>query len=70
MGLSQNAQKQLFDPHAMHMIKKTGKTPFSARFYPACDGVPLNALLDYILVGPNFGKNAKNWRIWNPYSDP
>ena len=52
------------------MIKKTGKTPFSARFYPARDGVPLNALLDYILVGPNFGINAKNWRIWNPYTDP
>ena len=70
MGLSQSVQKQLFDPHAMHMINKTGKTPFSARFYPARDGVPLNVLLDYILVGPNFGKNAKNWRIWNPYTDP
>ena len=42
------------------MIKKMGKTPFSARFYPARDGVPLNALLDYILVGPSLkGIGAK-----------
>jgi hypothetical protein len=26
--------------------------------------------LDYIQVGPSFGKQANNWRIWNPHSDP
>ena len=70
MGLSQGPEKQLFDPHAMQMIEKTGADPFSARFYPARDGAPLDALLDYILVGPSFGKQANNWRIWNPHSDP
>jgi predicted extracellular nuclease len=70
MGQSQGPEKQLFDPHAMQMIEKTGADPFSARFYPARDGVPLDALLDYILVGPSFGKQANNWRIWNPHSDP
>ena len=52
------------------MIEKTGANPFSARFYPARDGVPLDALLDYILVGSSFGKQASNCRIWNPHSDP
>ena len=70
MGQSQEPAKQLFDPHAMQMIEKTGANPFSARFYHARDGVPLDALLDYILVGPSFGKQANNWRIWNPHSDP
>ena len=51
MGLSQGPKKQLFDPHATQMIEKTGADPFSARFYPARDGAPLDALLDYILVG-------------------
>ena len=54
----------------MQMIEKTGANPFSTRFFPARDGVPLNALLDYILVGPSFRKQANNWRIWNPHFDP
>ena len=70
MGQSQGPEKQLFDPHAMQMIEKTHADPFSARFYPARDGVPLDALLDYILMGPSFGKQANNWRIWNPHTDP
>lgn len=70
MGQSQGPAKHLFDPHAMQMIEKTGANPFSARFFPARDGVPLDALLDYILVGPSLGKQANNWRIWNPHSDP
>lgn len=51
MGQSQGSEKQLFVSHAMQMTEKTGANPFSARFYPARGGVPLNALLDYILVG-------------------
>lgn len=68
--LDEGAEKQLFDPHATQMIEKTGADPFSARFYSVRDGAPLDALLDYILVGPSFGKQANNWRIWNPHSDP
>ena len=56
MGQSQGPEKQLFDSHAMQMIEKTGANRFSTQFYPARDGVPLNALLDYILVGPSFRK--------------
>jgi hypothetical protein len=70
MGQSQGSEKQLFDSHAMQMIEKTGANPSSARFYPALGGVPLNALLDYILVGLSFRKQANNWRIWNPHFDP
>lgn len=70
MGQSQGSEKQLFVSHTMQMIEKTGANPFSARFYPARGGVPLNALLDYILVGLSFRKQANNWRIWNLHFDP
>lgn len=70
MGQTRDAAVQLFDPHAQHRIQNLGNAPFSARFYPTRGGPPLDALLDYLLVGPSFGKKVDNWRIWNPHSDP
>ena len=55
----------LFDPHAQAL----DPAPRSARFWIVPERCYLEAMLDYIMVSPQFTEQAPRWRIWNPLDD-
>ncbi|NNE51575.1 MAG: endonuclease [Sulfitobacter sp.] len=61
----------LFDPHAvMALSRKLGAQPTSSRFWIRPEKRYLQALLDYIMVSPEFRSLRPVWRIWHPFDDP
>lgn len=61
----------LFDPHARRALsRKLGAAPTSARFWIRQEKRYLQALLDYIMVSPEFRAKRPVWRIWHPLDDP
>jgi endonuclease/exonuclease/phosphatase family metal-dependent hydrolase len=64
-------QDALFDPHAARALsRKLGAAPTTARFWIRPEKRYLQALLDYIMVTPNFRERSAQWRIWHPMDDP
>lgn len=61
----------LFDPHAERALsRKLGASPTTARFWIRPEKRFLQALLDYIMVTPEFRDRGARWRIWHPLDDP
>ncbi|UWR21515.1 endonuclease/exonuclease/phosphatase family protein [Sulfitobacter sp. S190] len=64
-------QGALFDPHAARALSsRRGAVPTTARFWIRTEKRFLQALLDYIMVSPQFRTRAPRWRIWHPLDDP
>lgn len=62
---------KLFDPHAQRALqRKLGATQTTARFWIRKEKRFLQALLDYIMVSPEFRTRDPKWRIWHPLDDP
>ncbi len=71
MGEGAETEHHLFDPHARRALtQKIGAVVSSARFYLQAEGRYLQALLDYIMVSPEFQSMSPVWRIWHPFDDP
>ena len=69
--LGQGAEGALFDPHAARALqRRLGAQPTTARFWIRPERRYLQALLDYIMVSPQFRRMAPRWRIWHPMDDP
>jgi len=69
MGLAD--QPQLFDPHARQALSRNlAAVPTTARFWIRPEKRFLQALLDYIMVTPDFRQRDARWRIWHPLDDP
>jgi hypothetical protein len=61
----------LFDPHAKQALSRNlAATPTTARFWIRPEKRYLQALLDYIMVTPQFRQRGARWRIWHPLDDP
>ncbi|APE42882.1 endonuclease [Sulfitobacter alexandrii] len=61
----------LFDPHARQaLLRKLGAAPTTARFWIRPEQRFLQALLDYVMVTPEFTARHPRWRIWHPMDDP
>ncbi|MFT6675282.1 MAG: endonuclease/exonuclease/phosphatase family metal-dependent hydrolase [Sulfitobacter sp.] len=61
----------LFDPHAKQALsRRLGATPTTSRFWIRPEKRYLQALLDYVMVTPDFRKRGAKWRIWHPMDDP
>lgn len=61
----------LFDPHAKRALgQKIGAVPSTSRFWIRQENRFLQALLDYIMVTPQFRERGATWRIWHPMDDP
>jgi len=64
-------QAQLFDPHARQALSRNlAAVPTTARFWIRQEKRFLQALLDYIMVTPDFRQRNARWRIWHPLDDP
>jgi endonuclease/exonuclease/phosphatase family metal-dependent hydrolase len=62
---------QLYEPHArMALSRKLTATPTTSRFFIRPQKRYLQALLDYIMVSPQFQERGAEWRIWHPLDDP
>jgi hypothetical protein len=69
--LGHGGDNALFDPHANRALtRKLGATPTTARFWIRPEKRYLQALLDYIMVTPEFRVRGARWRIWHPLDDP
>ena len=67
----EGAAGALFDPHARQALQhKLGVAPTTARFWIRQEKRFLQALLDYVMVTPEFRARGANWRIWHPLDDP
>jgi len=67
----EGAAGALFDPHARQALqRKLGVAPTTARFWIRQEKRFLQALLDYVMVTPEFRARGANWRIWHPLDDP
>ncbi|QFT57249.1 Endonuclease/Exonuclease/phosphatase family protein [Sulfitobacter sp. THAF37] len=61
----------LYDPHARQaLLRKLGAAPTTARFWIRPEQRYLQALLDYVMVTPEFTARGARWRIWHPMDDP
>lgn len=61
----------LTDPHATRALgQRIGAMPTTSRFWIAPEKRYLQALLDYIMVSPQFTDSNARWRIWHPLDDP
>jgi endonuclease/exonuclease/phosphatase family metal-dependent hydrolase len=61
----------LIEPHAERALaQRIGATPTTSRFWIAPEKRYLQALLDYIMVSPDFVQRNASWRIWHPLDDP
>lgn len=64
-------QAQLYDPHARQALSRSlAAVPTTARFWIRQEKRFLQALLDYIMVSPDFRERGAQWRIWHPLDDP
>ena len=69
--LGQGDQPRLFDPHARRALSRNlAAVPTTARFWIRQEKRFLQALLDYIMVTPQFRDRGARWRIWHPLDDP
>lgn len=63
--------RALFDPHAKQALSRNlAAVPTTARFWIRPEKRYLQALLDYIMVTPQFRHRGAKWRIWHPLDDP
>lgn len=63
--------RPLVDPHAARALaQRIGTMPTTSRFWIAPEKRYLQALLDYIMVSPEFIDRDARWRIWHPLDDP
>ena len=64
-------ENELMEPHAMRALgQRIGAVPPTSRFWIAPEKRYLQALLDYIMVSPDFVQRNARWRIWHPMDDP
>ena len=69
--MGQEPGRALYDPHARQALSgRLAATPTSARFWIRPERRYLQALLDYIMVTPEFRARNARWRIWHPMDDP
>lgn len=69
--LGHRGEHALFDPHAERALgQRIGAMPTTSRFWIAPEKRYLQALLDYIMVSPQFITRNAEWRIWHPLDDP
>jgi endonuclease/exonuclease/phosphatase family metal-dependent hydrolase len=69
--MGHEGQAQLHDPHLRQALSRNlAAQPTSARFWIRQEGRYLQALLDYIMVTPQFRARGATWRIWHPMDDP
>lgn len=69
--LGHGKEHVLFDPHAKRALsQRLGAQPTTARFWIRQENRYLQALLDYIMVSPEFRDMSPRWRIWHPLDDP
>jgi len=69
--LGHGTDSALIDPHARQALgQRLGAMPTTARFWIRQEKRFLQALLDYIMVTPDFTNRNARWRIWHPLDDP
>lgn len=69
--LGHETGRSLFDPHARRALgSRLGAMPTTSRFWIRQEKRFLQALLDYIMVTPEFTARGARWRIWHPLDDP
>ncbi|MEP4197554.1 MAG: endonuclease/exonuclease/phosphatase family protein [Aliishimia sp.] len=69
--LGQGDGTDLFDPHAKRALQhRFNAVPTTARFWIHPEKRFLQALLDYIMISPEFMLRDPVWRIWHPLDDP
>ena len=69
--LGQAGNGGLYDPHAAQALsRRLAAMPTTARFWIREEERYLQALLDYIMVTPDFTARNAKWRIWHPLDDP
>ncbi len=69
--LGHRSDMALHDPHAERALgQRIGAMPTTSRFWIAPEKRYLQALLDYIMVSPDFTARNAQWRIWHPLDDP
>ena len=71
LGEGQENDRRLFDPHAQQALtRRFGAQYSSARFYLSQEKRYMQALLDYIMISPQFRDKNPRWQIWHPFDDP
>lgn len=71
LGVDQEEDRTLFDPHAnARLNSRENWSPSTARFYLRQHGRYLNALLDFIMVSSGIRSMFPIWKIWHPFDDP
>ncbi|MEM7440495.1 MAG: endonuclease/exonuclease/phosphatase family protein [Pseudomonadota bacterium] len=71
LGVSRDADQQLYDPHGADVLRPRQAAPTSARFYNHKSRTYLNALLDYIMISPRLRARTRPvWKIWHPFDTP
>lgn len=69
--LGEEGDAPLYDPHARRALgQRIGAMPTTSRFWIRPEKRYLQALLDYIMVSPEFRSRGARWRIWHPMDDP
>ena len=69
--LGEGDKVKLLEPHAkMALSRRIAARPVSARFWLSHEKRYLQALLDYIMLSPDFAELNPGWRIWHPLDDP
>lgn len=71
LGLQNDPDLRLFDPHAHAALHQKIGTPYAtSRFYLHHEKRYLSALLDYVMVSSGLKARAPDWHIWHPFDDP
>lgn len=72
LGATEPVARQLIEPHArIQLSPRQGWSLSTSRFYSKAYNRYLNALLDYVMVSPNFAaRRDPRWRILHPFDDP
>ncbi|SLN51590.1 Endonuclease/Exonuclease/phosphatase family protein [Roseovarius albus] len=71
LGQGEELDRRLYDPHAQQALnRRLGARYSSARFFISNEDRYMQALLDYIMVSPQFRDKNPRWRIWHPFDDP
>lgn len=70
MGDPGRPDELLRNPYTRRRMTPYGSRPSTARFYNRETGRYLNALLDFIMLSPDFAARSEpEWRIWHPFDD-
>ncbi|MFK7943185.1 MAG: endonuclease/exonuclease/phosphatase family protein [Paracoccaceae bacterium] len=70
MGDPGETARLLRNPYTRRRMTPYGARPSTARFYNRDSRNFLNALIDFVMLSPDFAaRTAPEWRIWHPFDD-